>query len=976
MTIRVPVSTIQNNWNDAQRVDKQDIDTEQDHKNQNDASIINNHFGSGILPLSPTQNIIFDSDSLTAEQAALVASNDFDGTGVDAHTQPSDSNLGNQLEVELSGSDAFGRLSVKVLIVGVDFEGNSQYDRFTFYTNEKQVTRKHYARILGIFFNDFKGNNNCSRTLGGRIVIREAASYELSRDTIMVAQDVEPNLFFRDYKTPNQAVTLYNTLQAGIGSEFSVDSLDINTTVKIDRNLVANDVSTRIGQKFKADTNNIQKITLLLGAGRDDSVDIENRFDWAGDLVITVYELQTTVNCPTDIVPELAIEFEPDPTPLAQLTFSQAELYDLGYVLTDVLQPVDFIFSSTQLGSATNPILVPGRFYAVTINRAGAATSGMIITGVGNDKIADSRLTIFSGGTWADVVEEDLWFQIWTDAAKVADGQAYDAGNGIQIDKTEVNEQGITVDFALKAQAFADTGANTLNTAVVEAVLEESVEEQDERTGNPVNARQKFEPQFSFVTSAGLDALEAVGEPLIIGCAEDTNPKQNPNLLKDQDFPGLAKGDTFRIVEPDPDLLSLNLLGSKLIPNTGCASKDYRIFKVLVCTDGYGDVNGDGYIDTDDITRIASLVGESLQLASTQQKIVDGEIDTLELIRGDVDGDGYITVADVGLITDFVARNINSFPVGATFTHMEIQVQQSVGRYDGYFDCDGYVRLDGYFGHNIVNPAVLDPVELVYDGYIKEVSIDGEDSTFATVPFPGVTYQVLAQPFWQDYLAAFSSDARLVPASFTYPDGTIVPANCNPSVLFECTDTRDIEPSCAPGRNDFFVPDNLIIRRGDILRPDGSFYPVDVEIGTVILQLPEVPFEESVINLFDKFVADAGDGFTNGGFRAMKFSDCTTVQPDALARNQVRFSVSIQSFAQTLDGYDDGYNNVTVEDIIGVFLDHSTGIMTLTANDLQADEIFMTLVTKIQVLVYLKKAGWKNEILVVEPSQIEGLFSG
>src|SRR5690606_38945600 len=137
-------------------------------------------------------------------------------------------------------------------------------------------------------FNDFKGNNNCSRNLGGRVVIREVQSYQLSRDSIMSSQDLEPNLFFRDFKisglisgsTPT--VSLQMTLQAGMGPEFTVDSLNIQTTVKQNRTIPAGDVTTKIGQKFKARTNNIQKVTLLLGVHKDFAASVEDQFDWNG----------------------------------------------------------------------------------------------------------------------------------------------------------------------------------------------------------------------------------------------------------------------------------------------------------------------------------------------------------------------------------------------------------------------------------------------------------------------------------------------------------------------------------------------------------------------------------------------------------------------------------------------------------------------------------------------------------------------
>lgn len=976
-----PVSYTLNKWSDAQRVDKADMDVEQDRNVNKDASIINNHFGSGIILNLPTQNVIFDSDSLNEEQAALLASGDLDGTGLDAHSQPTDTNLGNQLEVELTDSDVFGRLSVKVLIIGLDFESTPIMDTFYFHRNEKQVTKNHYTRVLTVFFNDFKGNNNCSRSLGGRITIKETESFQLSRDAKMVAQDLEPNLFFRDFKisgltvSSNPATTLYQTLQDGMGDEYTVDTLGINTTVKRNFAISEGDVSTKIAQKFKATTNNIQKITLLLGVSRDDSATSDAWFDWSGEIVITIYELQTSVSCPSDIVPELAIEFDPNPNPVAQLSFSQDELYDIGYVLTDVLQPVDFVFSDTLLGSTSNSVIVPGRYYVVALNRAGSAGNGEIFTGIGNSKVEDARLTFFSNNIWVDSEEEDWWFQVWTAAAKVSDGRAYDLGQGIQIDKTYINDLGAVENYYLGAQTFADTGESVLNTGIVEAILDEFQEEQDERTGNPINSRKKYIPSFSFVTESSLSELRNSGEPLIIGCARDINPKNNPTITGTQSYPGLAIDDKFIIINPIGDLLSQNLLGSKLIPNDDNSSRDYRIFKVISCTDGYGDVLGDGVIDADDVARAAQLVGHSLSLSATQQDILDGLVTTLEIIRADVDGDGYVTSGDVDLITEYVAREINSFPVGSSFTHLEITVQQSVGRADGYFDCDGYVRLDGYTGQNIVDSDDLDPYELLYDGYISIPSINGADSAWSTVPFNELTYTIIPQPFWQDYLLNFSSEARVVPSAFTYSE-RIDEESCDQSTTFSCTNRIEVAQSCDPGRNDFMVPDNLIMRRGQILNSDGSHYKIDLEVAHIILELPVGSISRSYLNVFDKLVADAGGGYTSAGYNCLKFSDCSNVTSNALAMNQIRFGVAVKSIYRELDGYDsnsDGY--IEINDTLGLQMDQTTGILTITVDDILHDNIYSDLITKIQITVYLKKAGWINEIIVIPSEQISGLFS-
>lgn len=960
-----------------------DMTVEQDRNVGYDSSIVQNHFGSGVLSASPVQATIFDTDNLFPDQVALIVSNDFDGTGLRPLAQPSDSTLGNQLEVELTDSDPVlngnttvgGRLSTKIFIVGLDFQGNLQYDRFYFYKKEKQVTKKHYARVLAVFFNDFYGSNACSRKLGGRVIIRETLSFQLSRDGMMISQDVEPNIFFRDFKN-NAGLTLAQTIQAGIGAEYSVDALNINTTVKRNFEFVPGDVVTRAAQKFLAKNNNIQKITILLGAGRDSSLPIEDQFNWSGELVVNFYELQSTVACSTDLVPELAIEFDPNPNPITQFSIDQATLKDYGYILTDVLQPVDLIFNNSALGNAANPRLVPGKHYAISIGRAGDASVGTIFTGIGNSQSTDDRFSIFTG-EWTDVPEEDMWYQVWSDTAKVSDGFAYDYGNGMQIPKTDVNTLGAVVDYSLDQNPFVSTGEDTLNTAVVEAIAVQSQQEQDERTGNPVYARQQFEPSFSFVTNATLATLRASSEPLVIGCARDTNPKSNNTISGTQQFPGLANGNIFTIINPDVDLLSQQLVGSKLIPSDICLGASYKIVKIRTCTDGYGDVNGDGSIDVDDLVRAVQLVGQSLELDSTQELIRDGYISTLELLRADVDGDGYITSTDINLISDYIARNIATFPVGSSFTHIEIEVQNLTGRYDGYYDCDGYIRLGP---SNIVNPADLTQAELEYYGF-NSLPIIETDPIFTAVPFVPVTYTVQPLPFWQDYLLQFSSEARLVPCTFTYLTD---PSNyfdestglCLSTEMSVCQEVAELGGSCNPGRNDFFIPDNLIMGKGQILTKDGSFFRQDFEVHAITLELPSgVMFEHAVMNVFEKLLLDSGNGFTSAGYPAARFADCSTVQADSLVRNQIRFGVSIQSIYPSIDGYDsiDGYG-IIIDDIIGVTIDQETGIMILSMKDIDYSIIYSELRTKILITAYLKKAGWNNVPLTIPSNQVGGLF--
>ena len=700
MTLRLPPSIVENIWADAKRVSEKDMKVEQNHTDQTIAALANNHFGSGVIPNTLEQNVLFDSDSLSADQIALIAANIFDGTGIQVTTQPSDSNLGNQIEVTLSDSDAKGRKCVKVAFVGLSFDGELHVERFSFYKNETQVTSKHYKQILSVFFNDFKGNSNCSRALGGRITIKEAKSFQISKDSVMVAQDVEPDIFWRDFKKANSISSLDSIIQSGIGSEYSVDALDINTsTGKAARILEASDVTTTYGQKFQAKTDNLQKVTLLLNVDPLTSVSDNHKFDWSGEIVVSIYPLQKSISCQSDILPSLPLDFDPATTPLAQISYNLEGLRNIGYLLNDVPTPVDFVFSNTSIGSAGG--LTIDDYYVVTIKRSGSASQNRISVVVGSDKVDNSRLTIYSGGVWTDVAEEDMWFQVYTNSIKVASGQAYDAGIGIDLAKTVVDSiTGATIDYEKRFYSFEDNGENVLNVAVLNAQVEQSFTTSDERTGNTSFSLQQYVPFVDMVSETGLAQLKSVGDPLILGAVKDSNPKTRPIIELTQTYPGLVANNIFCVINPDPLLLQNNLLGAKFTPNNSNVSAEYKIVATTFCTDNYGAVIDGLNIGTADIVRASQLIGESLNLNTTQQKIVDGEISTLELLRADVDADGYISSNDVDLLTAYVQKNSNSFPAGTSFSHLCIEVENVWGRDDAYYstcgDQDAYISLNDY----------------------------------------------------------------------------------------------------------------------------------------------------------------------------------------------------------------------------------------------------------------------------------------
>jgi len=1081
MTKRTPVSAQQNIWSDGQQVDNDDLTLEQQYNDTIESSTINNHVGTGVLPEVLVQNIIFDSS---------LAAGVLDGKAIFAQNQPTDKNLGNQLEVSLAQSKAASRKAVKVAIIGLDFQSNLEFETFTFKANEAQVSKKHFAQVVLILFNDFIGDDELSLNLGGRILIKEARPMTLSRSPIMVAQDVQPNLFFRDFFLDGP-LSLNALLQAALPL-YNTDTLDIFTGDLEKKLLLSGDVTTQIGEKFLATTNNVQKVTLLL-AVRNQVIGSETDLSWNGDLVVSIYPLQSDVDCPSDIAPTLPIDFSPSNIPVAQISTNFASLQAAGIVLDSVPQPVDFIFSNSPIASGN--VLIPGQYYALAIKRSGSANKCDIMIDVGDAQIANSRITTFTGSLWVDIPEQQLWFRVWHDAAKISDGQAYEAGHGIAIEKTAQDSNTLTtVDYSKEPLQF--TG-NDVFRAIVAATTEESVPVPDQRTGNPVLTRQQFIPNVTLLNTIDVANLEAASEPLIIGVISDKNRKffdSISSLINSKIYSATFVKDELliRIVDDVTDgyrydtgviglqtnLLNGDFIGAKLFPNSNNPNTFYRIADARLCSYILGDVDGNGIIDEHDLDLLTSYVGTNLTLGlplntvlttdnvtttftngyitvtqpftnlfsvtfqlietSTGTVVASGSdgvlvanpadprlaqftsatvnfnvivgltdyklviiaplsepnygafeitsIDSLtdvltlrktyltgdaigEMLRADIDGDFHITINDGYLLSSYIDRvpltmsPTSTFPGPSTNAYTKIGVTFNVLRFrlETYID-----RADDYTNLTVGRSASIHTTPDIFtaDGYFSL-------HDFLASPVP-ITIQ--KQLTWDESLIVTNSNPKMVPSVFTNQSG-FIQNECLVEGI-NCT-IYGSRPDFDPGTVDFFAPNNLIIGQGEIHRPDGEFYKVDFEVGTIVLEIPDGLFgSERTVNILDDFIADyTGAGATRLGFPSMKFADCSFVTADALANDQLRFSVAVQSFSPNTNGMsDDGYFGAIVDGKIGVSIDYGTGLLTLNFTNLFEDSVLSSLSTKIQIHVFLKKGGFNNRPLFVDSVKVQNML--
>lgn len=1060
--MRKDLTSKQNVWLNGQQVDDDDLALEQEYIDTVTSGTIYNHIGQGILPDNIKKKILFTSSDVLGN---------IDGTPLSVSDQPTDSELGNQLEVSLSDSDVFGLRSVKVAIFGLNFNSELIYETFVFHKNESQFSKLHYKYIITILVNDISASSY-SLNLGGTLNIYEANAGVISRDCITVAQNMQPNLFWRDFFTIYSS-SLTELLSAALPN-YDVDSLNIYTEEYNKRELAKNDIVTEIGQKFKSNSNNIQKIRLLLSVENNEdgySTDLA----WEGDLVFTIYPLQSTISCPTDLAPNLEIEFDPQPIPLAQITLNYNSLLEKGYLLSNNPQPIDFIVSNTSIASSK---IEKDKYYLFSLKRSGLANKCDILVSTGQDILDDSRMSIFNGNYWTDIQSEDLWFEIYSDSAKLTSAKLYENGFGIEINKVKDNN-GTTEDYCLDGLSFK---SNDVYTAIVTSNIEYSDLVENKRSGTTKKSKKIKAPNVELLSSVEISNLDSYSNSLKLGVISDKNKKfessttysislKSSAFIKNEIYIPLLEDNT----DPRKDgylasllsgFLNGDLIGSKFTPDLSNPTIYYRVGNAEKLTMTYGDWNGDCIVDEDDLTELSkyldynlnispplnsniitdtvnttctngytfltakstnesgltfevidsngliidtntdgllvastntdslfsssavdftaisnltdyslvvyssnnenngqyAIVGINTGVLTIRKKYIDSDI-ILSLLRSNINGDFLIDGYDGYLIESYLTRNeISSFPtltypapttnpyakIGSTFSVLKIQLESFVDRHDDYYESSRSSL------HEIVDILV-------------------DNSNFRSNDFSTNYIDSFVNPKlqWNDYFIATRSKLVYVPNTIIESSG-YVEYSCET----DCVETLSFPETLNfdPGQVNQYIPDNIILGK-QILDVNKNYFKIDFEVGVITLEIPDNFYgTEKTINIFDCFVYEYSSGKTIKGFKAMKFADCTYVQSTALTNNQVRFGVSLQSFSPNLDGEDGGVDGITINPKMGVYIDDTTGLLRVNFTDIVKDDTKKTLSTKIQINVFIKKAGFNNTPIIIAPELTDNLF--
>jgi hypothetical protein len=928
------------NFFDGMQLTETDLDVEQTAWHDGLANRLDFLSGSGVELEFADQRLLFDSDNVPSSVGDLITGGNFDGHpiyendlfGFEVFQQPSDFTEGVQLEVQISGANLLGAFNLKVYIFGLIYGGFFRQEVLTFNDNSTHVTHNYFTEIVAIMTQDFKGNSNIivdgvpCRNAGGRLRISEATPMMVVMDDIMAEQSVEPNMDYVNFKPSTMAKTLGTLLDEIADTKgLNADDLNINTTSTKTRELPPNVNGFVVGQKFLATTNNIQKVSLLLSVKEDALALPGHEYDWSGDVVVSVRKLQTTTRCPTDIEPGSSIEFEPEPYALAEISYDQRELERIGIRLTDTPQVLDFVFTQSLISNpSVEPNIEVDQHYIITVARAGNIGTGTLVlqeaanTDAGVNDTDTKRMTVFSQGSWVDIPDSDLWFKVYTNAIRIVNGTAYDAG--IQVTLPKIHESdvaGVNEPYVEGKHSLIDVSHTTENYAIIQNKNNFTTQVPHPSTGNLIATRIIDAVDVSVVVEDTLESLiDAGNNTIVLGSARDTNPVGNPPITGTIDFPGLVRSNTFTVIQPSSDMLVNNLVGSILVPNINEPELKYRIIKQELYVDAYGDVNADGVVDLNDVARAQVIDGYSKTLvdgtlASVHQRnaIVSGTVTMEEIIRADVTNDGIINIYDPQKIQENIAVG-SPFVAGSTFNRLVLTV-------DDLFD-----------------PKNITP------------NIVGSDSAFNSVPFSSVGFRVDFIDIWEPDNVVITDLRRFVPKTFT---------------SLEMSDITGTTKS--GGQNNSFLPGDLLLG-GDFLATDGTYYPIDLEVSTIVFDLPEGT-TQGEIDVFGNFIKDK-----------MQFSDGTYVGGSALGDNQVRVLAAVQSFVKDTDGYDfesiDGYS--AIQETVGVVYDQSSGLVRIRASNIRNLPTRPELRTKIVMAVYLKKAGFKNAEVNVYGSMVQGLL--
>ena len=718
------------NFFDGQKITEADLDAEQLHNQSVSGGLINDFHGSGIVRESIFEsNILLNTSSpgVYAKEESPNLSKEtillgrYDGLPLNLDIQPSDRQYGNRLEVELAGASIGGKIQTKVLVLGFAFSSLSERGQLvceilSFQKNETLITKYYYKEVLSVIFNNFSGGTgkteyeslkdslNVISENSGHLIIREAESFKVFPKSSINEQIESPNFSLNTFITGDVGTSIEDLLREAVGDDVNFSDLYFELSsaqiVSFDKN---GSVTKSYGQKFLSKSNNLQKIDLLLSAEQDTSLPVGEQYDFSGELTLSVHKLQTDVNCKTDIIPDRLLDFDPEIDPIIEISFSQSDLKDLGYSLSDIPQIVSFNLGSTLIADPNiDPSLIAGEYYAVLLSRRGDTRTGTVNVHVGWDTPTrksqngqtltpeekflkqSSRFFEFDIATrrYVDYSAYSLWHQIHADCVEVTPGTAYsDDSYLISIPKTEKFVGSTEISKYIDGIPLSNIAYGSSNYVLLSHIQSFESPVTHPRTGNLAYSRILDTGSISVYNENDFLSISD-NNPLILAKVVDRNVRSASQILQAVSLPGLIDRDHLLIIEPDSSLLSDNLIGRVLTPDVSCeCNKKYKITKTECLSYTLGDLNNDKKIDSLDISEIVPILGNTINSSSTEKEILSGNLSIIKFKQSDLNGDDTVDGADLALLEDAVDGYTN-FSAPEKFRVLKVYIQNDFDEND------------------------------------------------------------------------------------------------------------------------------------------------------------------------------------------------------------------------------------------------------------------------------------------------------
>jgi len=720
------------NFFDGQRVTESDLDTEQIHKTSVLSDLVIDYHGSGVVNSNPfEEEILLDTrfpgkyvidDDDENESKEDIEGGEYDGKGIFFDRQPTDSVRGERLVLELVDADVIGRKSVRVLLIGwafdgIDAKGQLVGEVIEFKQNGQRLTKYYYREVVAIMFNNFSGGTGRTELdasvesedlialNSGYMIVKKAEPLRVYPYPLMSSQVESPNISLRDFVTSDIDKDIEEEIEDALGSAISISDMYIelvgNGQIAFD---VDADTTISYGQKFLSHSNNIQRIDILLSVEEDDTANADEEFDWSGDLVIALHELALEPKCPTDAVPDDLIDFDPEGSPIIEMSFNQSDLEDLGYVLDDTPRVVSFNFSGTLLADPNiDPSVEPDKYYAFLVSRRGDNRTGKVLMEKGFDKVIkkneegvplttlekfakqESKFTEFDPNTqrYVDDSEHSLWYVVHSDGIEVVNGTAYsDDGFAVTLEKTEDYVGGAEISKYHRNTALADVSADAKNYVVLSHIEEFVTPNVHPRTGNYVFTRIKDTGAISIVDADGLTELLEDTTPLLLAKIIDKNVRDAQSITGSFSKPGMVLPDRVVISSPSSELIQENLVGRIIVPDTDCqCTASYRIAKVECDTVRAGDLGRDGEVTEADMGLLLDVVGHTINSEKTEREILTGDLDLADFILSDLDLNETVDGFDIELLEDAIDGYFN-FTVAEEIQFLTLRLENILSSSD------------------------------------------------------------------------------------------------------------------------------------------------------------------------------------------------------------------------------------------------------------------------------------------------------